>query len=148
MRRCRCHPCATLMINVLAAYLRVLGDSYRVNESPYDDHPKDWAGVQDIGPTERIFRFAAAARGDAAEARAELTRILAILDGQRHSGGIIHTGRLHIKVPKNTDPYWRCSRCGRVHSAQGCWPLHTVFRGIGCRSVGINRRHSRAKLFG
>src|SRR5262249_41599538 len=92
--------------NILAAYVRVLGDSYRVNESPYDTRAKDWASAQDIGPGERVFRFATAALGDAAAARAELTRILAILDAQRHPGGIIHTGRLSIRVTNNTDPYW------------------------------------------
>lgn len=100
--------------NVFAAYVRVLGDSYRVNESPYD-RAKDWASVQDIGSGDRIFRFVLAALGDAARATEELSRMLSILDAQRHPGGIIHTGRLSIRVPRNEDPYWRCDRCGRVH---------------------------------
>jgi DEAD/DEAH box helicase domain-containing protein len=105
--------------NVLAAYVRVLGDSYRLNESPYDDRAKDWTGVQDIGATERVLRFATAALGDATRARNELTRILAILDSQRHSGGIVYTGKLSIRLTRDDDPYWRCSRCGRVHLHRG-----------------------------
>jgi DEAD/DEAH box helicase domain-containing protein len=105
--------------NVIAAYIRVLGDSYRVNESTYDTQAKDWTSVHDIGPGERVLRFATAVHGDVNQARAELSRVLEMLNIQRHPGGIIHTGRLSIRVPQTSDPYWRCSRCGRVHLHRG-----------------------------
>ncbi len=105
--------------NLLASYIRVLGDSYRVNESPYDDSPKDWTGVQDISTTARVFKFASAATGGPSQAQTELSRVLAILDQVQHSGGIVHTGCLSIRVVHNTDPFWRCSVCGRVHLHKG-----------------------------
>ncbi|WHZ29172.1 MAG: hypothetical protein OJF51_003973 [Nitrospira sp.] len=118
--------------NVIAAYVRVLGDSYRINESPYDELPKDWSGPQEIGPTERVYKFALAALGSDEAARAELDRVLSILNSQRHAGGILHTGCLSLRIPDQNDPYWRCPRCGRVHLHDGasvctrCWgPLGT-----------------------
>ncbi len=96
--------------DAVAAYMRVLVDSYRVNESPFDDTPKDWAGVNDIGPNDRTFRFAVGANGDSQQATIELGRILDVLNSQQHSGGIIHTGKINIKVPSPNDPYWRCDR--------------------------------------
>lgn len=123
--------------NVLAAYVRVLGDSYRLNESKYDSRAKDWTDVQDIGPTERVLRFATAVFGDTTQARTELTRILAVLNAQNHSGGIIHTGKLSIRVPKASDPYWRCSRCGRVHLHKGLGICTRCFSEIGSSPSGL-----------
>ncbi|WP_433984849.1 hypothetical protein RBB78_11070 [Tunturiibacter empetritectus] len=105
--------------NKIAAYMRVLGDSYRVNESQFDDRPKDWADANDIGKSDRIFRYAQACTGSDQMAVQELTRVLNILDAQRHSGGIIHTGKLNIMVPLQDSPCWKCVRCGRIHLHRG-----------------------------
>jgi DEAD/DEAH box helicase domain-containing protein len=134
--------------NVVAAYVRVLVDSYRVNESPYDNRAKDWTGVQDIGPTERVLRFASAALGDAGLARAELTRIPSILEGQRHPGGIIHTGRLSIKVPKSSDPYWRCSHCGRVRLHKGIGICTRCFVAIDATASGAIEEIRKTNFLG
>ncbi|MBI4911000.1 MAG: DEAD/DEAH box helicase [Acidobacteria bacterium] len=134
--------------DVLAAYVRVLGDSYRVNESPYDTRAKDWTGVQDIGPGERVLRFATAALGDGTRARAELSRVLAILDAQRHPGGIIHTGRLSIRVPQGNDPYWRCPRCGRVHLHKGARICTRCFGALGPDPSGTVEEIRRANFLG
>ena len=105
--------------NRMAAYIRVLGDSYRVNESQFDDRPKDWAAVNDIGRSDRVYRYALASTGSDQLALQELTRVLAVLDAQRHSGGIVHTGRLNIMVPSQDSSCWKCCRCGRVHLHKG-----------------------------
>ena len=104
--------------NLCAACLRVLGDSYRLNESPYDDEPKDWAGPDDVKENDRIFKFLAAALG-ATKVEAELSRILDVLQRAGHSGGVIHASSLTIRVPDPGDPYWRCPTCGRVHLHHG-----------------------------
>jgi DEAD/DEAH box helicase domain-containing protein len=122
--------------NVIAAYVRVLGDSYRLNESKYDTRAKDWTGVQDIGPTDRVLRFATAIFGDANRARTELGRILDILNAQRHTGGIIHTGNLSVRVPNASDPYWRCTRCGRVHLHLGVAVCTRCFAALGPTATG------------
>jgi len=100
--------------NVLAACLRVLGDSYRLNESPYDDDPKPWTGAQDVRPTDRIYKYLAAAVGTT-QVTTELTRILEIFQRAGHTNGIVHTSSLTFKVPDSTDKYWECQNCGRVH---------------------------------
>jgi DEAD/DEAH box helicase domain-containing protein len=123
--------------NLLAAYVRVLGDSYRLNESKYDTPAKDWTDVQDIGANERVLRFATAVFGNDAQARTELGRILAILEAQRHAGGIIHTGRLSVRVPKSSDPYWRCTRCGRVHLHRGAGVCTRCFTALGLSATGV-----------
>jgi DEAD/DEAH box helicase domain-containing protein len=104
--------------NILAACLRVLGDSYRLNENPYDEHPKDWAGAQDVKLTDRIFKFVSAVVGPA-QANAELSRILDILQRAGHSGGIVHTSSLTIRVRQRThradepfQPRRHCSHYG------------------------------------
>lgn len=104
--------------DLCAACLRVLGDSYRLNESPYDDEPKDWAGPEDVKQTDRIFKFLAAAVGGT-QVETELERILDILQRAGHSGGIIHVSSLTIRVPDPADTYWRCPTCGRVHLHHG-----------------------------
>jgi hypothetical protein len=122
--------------NILAAYVRVLGDSYRLNESRYDTRAKEWTDVQDIGPTDRVIRFATAIFGDGTQARTELTRILSILEAERHAGGIIHTGRLSVRVPSGNDPYWRCTRCGRVHLHRGAGVCTRCFTALGPLATG------------
>jgi DEAD/DEAH box helicase domain-containing protein len=135
--------------NVVSAYVRVLGDSYRVNESPYDDRAKDWAGVQDIGPNDRVLRFATAVfGGDDTQARAELGRILAILDKQRHPGGIVHTGKLSISIPKAGDGYWRCSRCGRIHLHRGAGVCTRCFLTLDAAPAGLVEEVRRTNFLG
>ncbi len=115
--------------NFLAACLRVLGDSYRINESPYDDQPKDWAGAQDVKPTDRIFKFVSAVVGSA-QANTELARILDIFQRTGHSGGIVHASSLTIKVPDASDPYWKCGNCGRIHLHRGAGVCTRCFKTI------------------
>lgn len=133
--------------DVLAAYVRVLSDSYRLNESKYDG-AKDWTDVQDIGPTERVLRFATAIFGDTALARAELRRILAVLDAQKHTGGIIYTGKLSIRVPKASDPYWRCLRCGRVHLHKGVGICTRCFTALESSPSGLIEDVRRTNFLG
>lgn len=135
--------------NVLASYIRVLGDSYRINESPYDDRAKDWTGVQDIGPNERVLRFATVVcGGNDTQARTELERILGILDKQMHSGGIVHTSKLSISIPKADDGYWRCSRCGRIHLHRGAGVCTRCFLSLDVTSSGLVEDIRRTNFLG
>src|SRR5207249_117690 len=121
--------------NILAACLRVLGDSYRLNENPYDEHPKDWAGAQDVKLTDRIFKFLSAVVGPT-QANVELSRILDILQRTGHSGGIVHTSSLTIRVPDSADSYWRCGNCGRVHLHLGGGVCTRCFTPLPSESTG------------
>ena len=134
--------------NVLAAYVRVLGDSYRLNESKYDNPAKEWTDVQDIGANDRVLKFATAVFGDTAQARAELSRILAILEAQRHAGGIIHTGRLSVRAPESSDPYWRCTRCGRVHLHKGAGVCTRCFTALGPSATGLIEELRKTNFLG
>jgi hypothetical protein len=130
-----------------AACLRTLGDSYRLNESPYDDEPKDWAVASDVKQTERIFRFlAAAVRGT--PVTAELSRILDILQRAGHSGGVIHTSSLTIRVPDPADPYWRCPNCGRVHLHHGASVCTRCFEPLNPNPTGVVDELRRSNFLG
>ena len=133
--------------NVLASCLRVLGDSYRLNESPYDDEPKDWAGSQDVKPTDRIFKFLSAAVG-ASQVGAELSRILDILQRAGHSGGVIHTSSLTIRVPDSANPYWRCTSCGRVHLHLGARVCTRCFEPLNLDPTGSIDEVRRSNFLG
>lgn len=133
--------------DLLASCLRVLGDSYRLNESPYDDDPKDWASSQDVKPTDRIFKFLVATVGPA-QVQAELARILDILQRAGHSGGVIHTSSLTIRVPDAEDPFWRCPTCGRVHLHLGARVCTRCFEPLTVGPTGIVGEVRRSNFLG
>ncbi len=133
--------------NLLAACLRVLGDSYRLNENPYDDQPKDWTGAQDVKPTDRLFRFLSEVFGPA-NVNAELSRILDIFQRVGHSGGIIHTSTLTIRVPDSADSYWRCENCGRVHLHQGGRICTRCFRALPSEPTGSTAEIAQSNFLG
>lgn len=101
-------------------FLRVLADSYRLIDSPYDEAPqKDpWKGAGDVGKNERARRFAAKL-WPAAEIDAGLERVLKLLERAGHPHGQILTSSLRLCLVNDQDRYWRCERCSRVHLYRG-----------------------------
>ncbi len=99
------------------AFLRVLADSYRLRDSPYENHePKPWLDHHDIGKKSRVRHFAESVWNANWQQRVdELLKEL----GTEHPVGLIHTARLRIKLTNATDPAWRCTQCARVHLHYG-----------------------------
>ena len=103
--------------NALAdIFLRVLGDSYRLVDSPYEEAaPKDpWNSVSDIGKNERARRFAGKLWA-ANQIDSGLERVLSLLAKAGHPGGLILTSSLSLRLVAEDAPYWRCHTCSRVH---------------------------------
>lgn len=105
---------------VADAFLRVIADSYRLVDSPYEDaNQKDpWRGALDINATHRVRRLASTIWAPE-EVSAGLERVLAALTIAGHPGGLILTSSLRLRIVTDTDPYWRCARCSRVHLHYG-----------------------------
>jgi hypothetical protein len=147
------YPCLPLRLatsqadqDVLASFVRVLADSYRLHESPYDDAPKDWTSVADIRSTERVFRFAAAVYGPSAPT--ELQRVLAVFQQAGHANGIIHSSCLSIKLTQRGDSYWRCANCGRVHLHLGANRCTRCFELLSLTPSGTVEEIRRSNFLG
>lgn len=98
----------------LDAFLRVLGDSYAVEgnrwKSPaYIDNWKQWP--------RRVRELAETYAGD--RKQEVLERLLNELSGLGHAKGVVRLTGLFVKLVAETDPYYRCDICGRVHLHRG-----------------------------
>lgn len=101
-------------------FLRVFADSYRLVDSQYEDAgQKDpWRSALDLGPNQRARRLAAKL-WPAEAVNERLERVLKLLAKAGHPDGQILTSSLRLHLAKDTDPYWRCARCSRVHLHRG-----------------------------
>jgi DEAD/DEAH box helicase domain-containing protein len=108
---------------VLDAFIRVLGDAYRLSDSPWAKKPSDysaeWTSSAEIGPKHRVRRFARAIWSDEDRVNEELDRVLEDLSGAGHKGGYVSTSALCIRLVDDDHPFWRCPNCGRVHLHRG-----------------------------
>lgn len=101
-------------------FLRVLADSYRLVDSPFDEAAqKDpWKSAADIEKNARARRFAAKL-WPADKVGAELERVLHLLTKAGHPDGLVLTSSLRLRLVGENDPYWRCQVCSRVHLHRG-----------------------------
>jgi ATP-dependent helicase YprA (DUF1998 family) len=104
----------------LAAFMRVLADSYRFEPSPYRDddqnEDKGWRKFDEI-LSERVKEFAKASWGDSAPSKAE--KALSDLAKCGHANGILQIRSLAFRLSGQEWTYVRCRRCGRVHLHEG-----------------------------
>ncbi len=112
---------------VLNAFIRVIGDAYRLSDSPWaknsTDIPAEWSDAGDIGQRHRVRAFARAIWSDEERVNEKLNCVLQDLASVGHKGGHISTSALCLRLVGEADPYWRCPNCGRVHlhlGAQVC----------------------------
>src|SRR5262249_40289586 len=80
-------------------FLRVLADSYRLVDSPYDEFAqKDpWRSAADIEKNARARRFAAKV-WPADRVETELDRVLTLLTSAGHPGGLVLTSSLRLRL--------------------------------------------------
>jgi len=99
----------------LDAWLRVFAGAYRVLDNKYvnGDSLNEWVSGLDV-KHKRVLRFAQAVFG-AGSATDGLSGILSEFSALEHPSGMIHIGKLYLKVAEANDPYWRCRNCERVH---------------------------------
>jgi DEAD/DEAH box helicase domain-containing protein len=106
--------------DLVDAFLRVFSDSYRLVDSQYEDSGQEdpWRSALDIGPTHRARRLAERLWAPAA-VNEGLERVLKLLAKAGHPDGLILTSSLRLHIASDRDPYWRCTRCSRVHLHPG-----------------------------
>ncbi|KRD77039.1 hypothetical protein ASE43_07640 [Lysobacter sp. Root983] len=102
--------------NVVAAFVRVFGDSYRLLNTHYD-RPAPWADGNSVSSRTRVFRFADKVWG--ANARQKLNELLQAFTKAGHRSGYLSTAALRVQLVNEKDPLWRCERCARVHLHRG-----------------------------
>jgi DEAD/DEAH box helicase domain-containing protein len=103
---------------LLDAFLRVLGDSYRLQDNPWNkegESPDPWTSAREV--KSRVRKFAEAMWKD--EADTNLDRVLTQLGKAGHLKGIIFTSELFVRLVDADSPYWRCALCGRTHLHRG-----------------------------
>ena len=98
------------------AFLRVLADSYRLVDSPFEDSSqKDpWRSSLDIRPTTRT-RTLASKLWSSGDVNRQLDQVLELLSRSGHPDGLLLTSSVWLRLTEKEDPFWRCSRCSRVH---------------------------------
>lgn len=101
-----------------AAFVRVLGDAYRLLDSPYDRTPDPWRDENAIGSKNRVLRFARTLWGDA-DAKKNLRGILTQFANAGHRDGLLATVSLRVRLASPDDDFWRCGKCARVHLHRG-----------------------------
>jgi len=108
---------------VLDAFVRVLGDAYRLSDSPWAkksfEMPPEWSSAEDIGQRHRVRAFAQAIWSDKERVDEELERVLVDLAKSGHKKGFLSTSALFIRLVGESDPFWRCPNCERVHLHPG-----------------------------
>lgn len=103
----------------LDAFLRVMGDAYRVDASKYVDPTKVtlWSQQSDVPRNNRVRRYANGVRPGRGDDY--IDERLAKLNGLGHPGGVINMFSLSLKLAKADSPFWRCRKCDRVHLHRG-----------------------------
>ncbi len=98
----------------LDAWLRIFAGAYRVLDNKYVHGDKliEWVSGLDVR-NKRVQRFAKAIFG--ADSIEKLTEVLRNFSEIGHPNGMIHLGKLYLKITKEDDDYWRCSNCERIH---------------------------------
>ena len=106
-------------VDRMDAWLRVFASATRVHENKYFDpnRMREWTSAGSVPDTNRVARFARAAFGD--DHVDGLDGILARLHALGHHNGVIRVGQVYLRVAVETDPYWRCGSCERVHMHRG-----------------------------
>lgn len=102
----------------LAALVRVLSDAYRYQPSKYERIDAPLASIGAIGTVKgKILAYAQAVWPSDAEAQIEIA--LTDLALAEHPGGIIDVHKIHFQLSDQTDHFWRCEQCARVHLHRG-----------------------------
>ncbi|PHS08625.1 MAG: hypothetical protein COA78_12605 [Blastopirellula sp.] len=117
------YPCVTrgqmdkTEFDHLNAFLRVLGDSYRYEDSPWGESPKGWQAGEKV--TGRVKRLGEAIWPNDEDYKAGIRSVLQRLAEKKHVDGLISNTHICIYIVDSDAPYWRCSRCSRTHLHKG-----------------------------
>ncbi|WP_204117302.1 helicase-related protein [Paraburkholderia sp. C35] len=103
----------------LDAWLRVFASATRVRNNRYADEERmtEWVSGDNV-KNRRTLRFAQRIFGDANHIDG-LTRVLDSFASRGHKSGMFEIGNLYLRLAKETDDYWRCTNCKRVHLHRG-----------------------------
>jgi len=102
---------------LLATFVRVFADSYRISPHPFSDPPPGWMDVASIGNANRVRRFAR--RIDPTGEAELLSKVLEKMAATGHADGIVYVPKLFVTLVAPEAPAWRCVRCTRVHLVRG-----------------------------
>jgi len=97
------------------AFIRVFADRFRIVPS-YQPYPiREWHSPADVD--KRVRNFADAAFPS--RSNEVLAELLRRMTDSGHLRGMIDIRALWYRPVSETDPYWRCTNCGRVHLHRG-----------------------------
>ncbi|MEZ8739521.1 DEAD/DEAH box helicase [Photobacterium swingsii] len=98
-----------------AAIIRVFSDAYRVIPDRYinERELRPWQEGRNVHSTNKVKIYAAALKGK--DVDNYLDNVLQVLRDAGHDDGQIRIERLGVKLTKESDPYYRCISCGRIH---------------------------------
>ncbi len=105
----------------LDAYLRVLGDSYRVSSNRYmlARAPEEWPHAQAVPARSKFRAFASSINPGDPDDEIEIALRAMSAPALGHLGGIVDASRLVVRIVEAGHPYYRCESCSRVHLNRG-----------------------------
>ena len=128
----------------LNAFLRVLGDAYRFDDSKWNDYPpRGWQKPEDIWPTSRVSRFAHAVWPDDTERTNGLQGVLESLGAEGHKEGLLSNSHICIRLVDEEHPYWRCGQCARAHLHRGAGICTRCFQALAEKPTGMAKELRR-----
>ena len=114
----------------LDAWLRVMADNYRVRGSKYfdDENQMPYTKASDIRPQSNLYKFAKSLNTN--NPKKILEEIIQSFDQLGHPAMKIDLERLYVQPASAEDPYFRCTKCGRVHLHQGVGKCTRCFEAL------------------
>ena len=106
-------------VDRMDAWLRVFASATRVHENKYFDprRVREWTNAHALPGRNRVTRFARAVFGE--DFYNGLDGVLIHLQTLGHLNGIIRVAKVYLRIAIETDPFWRCAGCERVHMHRG-----------------------------
>ena len=98
------------------SWLRVFADNYRIQENKWAGNGKDWPDGRSV-ERRRIKNYATIL--NESDPVQELDNVLEQFAKLGHKNGRIVLDKLFIHLSDESDPYWACPKCTRVHLHKG-----------------------------
>jgi hypothetical protein len=135
------YPCLRLGTGTRAenarwdAWVRVFGDTYRLQHDPWGEQRRPWLSEVEIPVRSRLRAFAERV-WPGENLRERLEEVLRVLTAAGHPQGLIATDQVFVMLTEPSDPFWRCGNCGRVHLHRGAEICTRCYASLPAESSG------------
>ena len=109
-------------------------DSSRIRGGD-DEPPREWIKADQIPKNSRVRRFAEKVWGSSSVSK--LNQALDDLAAVGHRHGLVHLEHVTIRLAAQTDAFYRCGNCGRIHLHRGCGACTRCYENLPTIASGV-----------